>query len=159
MKNTKLNLNRIYLPLIEKRDKFTKILKRNNLKYKSLFCNNHYAKMDGEFVKEVYPIPVVEVENVGDFVFDFDAVSFEGYFFKKDILKMDLNAILSKFKNKDLCFYGETDCLVDLYAPNDNLPTLIAHLTHCKDEKIAINFKISNINTDFKTLLKLITKK
>lgn len=158
MKNIKLNLNEIYLPLIQKRDEFIDILQSGNFKYKSLFCNNHYAKDGDNFLKELYPIPVVEVKGVGDFVFDLDNVSFEGYFLKNDLLKFDLNGILRKFKDKDLCFYGETDYLVDLYSKDDDLSTLLNNLKKSKDNKIAINFSVSKPETDFKILINLLKK-
>lgn len=159
MKNLKLELNNIYSPLIKNRDKFIEFLKTNNFKYKSSFCNNHYVKENDQFLNELYPIPVVEVKNVGDFVFDLDNISFEGYFLKTELLKMDLKSILRKFKTKDLCFYGENDCLIDLYSKNDELTALLDKLKKCKDKKIAINFSLTDFETDFKNLISLIKSK
>ncbi len=156
MKNIKTKLNDIFLPLIQKRDAFVEFLKSKNLKHRSLFCNGHFVKENGKYFKEIYPIPVVEVKDIGDFVFDLDVISFEGYFLKTDLLNMNLKGILKKFNNQDLCFYGETDYLTDLFYKTDDLQSLLEKLKTCKDKKIAINFTIADIKTDFKNLINLI---
>ena len=71
-------LNELYKPLIKKSDSVKSFFESKGYKTKSMFANNHYTEHEGKFLLEYYPLRVIAVESVGDFVFSSGGYSSAG---------------------------------------------------------------------------------
>lgn len=112
-----IQLNSTYKPLLKRAAKCQVLLKSANKTTKFVWANNHYEKYNGKYVCEAYPIPVVEIEGIGDVGFDLNDCFYKGYFAKEKLLVMDLDLL------KEIGYfalYGESDCLNDIYNSSKN---------------------------------------
>lgn len=148
MKNKISKLNNLYQPTMDTIALICKILNTKKLNYKLGFYNNHEIKVDNQFIKEIYPIPVVSCKannidiDIGiDLATDNNYIGFiELTLSKKNILLFDFN----KLKNYDFEIYGLDNYLEDYYFGDlEKTKELINHST---EKKFHISINIKDIN-------------
>jgi hypothetical protein len=105
-------LNDIYKPICDRADSLSRELQESGYTMKKGFFNNHSVKIDGSFVTEHFPIPVIFVEGVGDIGIDLDYVWFVVIFPKEKALSLDYYSITKDYKVE---IYGSQDYLKDIY--------------------------------------------
>ncbi len=144
-----IELNNIYAPLIKQAKKCQEFCKDKTTKF--IWANNHYEKYANKFICEEYPIPIIEIQNIGDIGFNLNECFYEGYFKKEELLKFNFNYIKS-FKSFSL--YGEQNCLNDIYNSNMNFNKIKQLIEDSNENLIAINFsfKYKEIENVLKTL-------
>lgn len=150
--NTHCKLNELYLSTIEESDFVKKHLEDKGFEVKVLFANKHYAEYKGEFLLEYYPLRVLDVEDVGDFIFNFTAVSFEKYYNTKDLLELNLEKIIKQLKESQLDFYSEDNCCNSLYKKGMRTADLKTIINSIK-ARVAINFQLEAIEKDILFIL------
>jgi len=140
-----IKLNSLYQPLVNQSKCCQQLFEHKNKITKFVWANNHYQKFKNNYVCEIYPIPVIEIQNIGDIGFNFDNCFFEGYFKKDKLLKFNFE----QFKNlKNFSLYGEKDFLTDIYNSTMPFDCIKNNIQNSLEEKIAINFefKFQNLN-------------
>ena len=105
-------LNDIYKQICDRADCIDRELRELGYTITKGFYNNHSVKIDGSFVTEFFPIPVITVKGVGDIGVDLDYVWFEVLLPKEKALALDYNSIAKEYKFE---IYGSHDYLRDIY--------------------------------------------
>jgi len=105
-------LNDIYKPLCDRADCIDRDLRELGYTITKSFYNNHSVKIDGSFVAELFPIPVITVKGIGDIGVDIDYVWFEVLLPKEKVLLLDYNSIAKEHRFE---IYGSQDYLKDIY--------------------------------------------
>ena len=119
-------LNCIYKPIWDRAEIISRDLQEQGYTITRGFFNNHSVKIDGSFITEFFPIPVITVKGVGDIGVDLDYVWFEVVFPKEKALTLDYAFIAKEFKFE---IYGSKEYLKDIYnvqmAVSDIVPGII----------------------------------
>ena len=105
-------LNDIYKQICDRADCIDRELQELGHTITKGFYNNHSAKIDGSFVTELFPIPVITVKGLGDIGVDMDYVWFEVLLPKEKALSLDYTSIAKEYKIE---IYGSHDYLKDIY--------------------------------------------
>ena len=141
-------LNNLYEPALATIELLCKTLNSKKIDYKLGFYNNHEIKVNNQFVKEFYPIPVISCKtnnidiDIGiDLANDNNYIGFiELTLSKKDILSFDFY----KLDSFDFEVYGLEDYLDDYYFGDlEKTKELINYST---EKKFHIGINIKNIN-------------
>ena len=104
-------LNDIYKSICDRADYIDRELQKLGCTITKGFYNNHSVKIDGRFVAELFPIPVITVKGVGDIGVDLDYVWFEVLLPKEKALLLDYNSIAKEHRFE---IYGSYDYLKDI---------------------------------------------
>ena len=110
-------LNSIYKPIWEKSIELNRAFQSQGYTSSCGFYNNHSIKVDGSFVTEYFPIPVITVNGVGDIGIDLDSVWFEVVLPKEKAIALDYESITGSYKIE---VYGCQNYLKDIF--NDQIP-------------------------------------
>jgi len=105
-------LNDIYKPICDRADSISRDLQELGYTISIGFFNNHAVRIDGSFITELFPIPVISVKRVGDIGVDLDYVWFEVVFSKEKALSLDYVSIAKEYKFE---VYGSREYLKDIY--------------------------------------------
>ena len=113
--NTRETLNAIYRPLESKRGAVQDALRPLGLRVASAYFNGHYQKdEDGDYVRNDYPIPVVEVTGLCDIEIEPDGLFVSASLSRDRALAYDFNRLRGYVYE----VYGVQDYLTD-YAGED----------------------------------------
>jgi len=115
-------LNSIYKPIWDKANVIGRDLQGSGYTAKMGFFNNHSVKIDGCFVTEYYPIPVIFVEGAGDIGVDLDYVWFEAVLSKEKALSLDYSIIAKNYKFE---IYGSQDHLIDIFNEKNAISDIV----------------------------------
>ncbi len=132
-----LQLNSIYSPLINYAQKCQALLKTKSINSRFVWANNHYEEYDGKYICETYPIPIIEIDEIGDIGFNLNECFYEGYFNKEKLISFNYE-ILKEVGYFSM--YGESDYLTDIYNTNMICGDIIPLLKNSPEDHIAINF-------------------
>lgn len=124
-------LNEIYTVINQKKKELTKVFHEKGILSRCGYYNQHSVKIDGEWITEEYPIPVITIEQVGDLGIDLSHIFLEIVVAREQALKFNFHK-LEHFRYE---VYGIENYLNDFY--NDTIP-----LTEIKD-------RIEKNNEDF----------
>lgn len=145
----KEQLNEFYKNLDDKAEHIKYILRRNGFKAEKKYYNGHYNKdAAGNYVKDYYPIPVIEVIGLCDI----EIVGIHLNISTKTSIKnaMRLNyKILSEYYYE---VYGVNDYLADYYKSGENIMKLYRNLEASYEEEIGFSFSFVNNTTADKIL-------
>lgn len=113
--DTRETLNAIYRPLEEKRAEVQDALRLLGLPVASAYYNGHYQKdKDGDYVRNDYPIPVVEVTGLCDIEIEPDFLFVSAKRTRESALSYDF----TRLQSYSYEVYGVQDYLTD-YARED----------------------------------------
>lgn len=140
-------LNKLYQPVIEKIDSISKILESKQVKYNFGFYNNHEIKVKGQFIKEIYPIPVISfrLNNVETDI-GIDLTTSSDYIGFVELTLNKREILLFDFKKLDDCnfeIYGFDNCLEDFYFGDLNKTQEL--ISKSKEKKFHIGILASNV--------------
>jgi len=124
-------LNDIYKPIWDRATDIGRDLQELGYSITKGFYNNHSVRIDGSFVTEFFPIPVITVKGVGDIGVDLDYIWLEVVISKEKALSIDYNGIAKEYKFE---IFGSQNYLKDIY-----------------NEQIAISDIIPGIKSSFET--------
>lgn len=149
--------NKIYKPVLVIVKKFCDELKQRKVDYTFGFYNNHEIKIGKNFIKEVYPIPVVSLKiNECEVDVGFDIVTDKNYIGfieltleKEKTLKFDYN----KIKEFNFVIYGYENYLTDYY--NGDIESAKQLILNSTETKFHIGFNISKFS-QIMNILKLL---
>ncbi len=147
-----LSLNKTYKPLISRAKKCRELFNKKNVSARLVWANGHYEEYKRKYIREDYPIPIIEAEGIGDVGFNITECFYEGYFPKEKLLGFDFD-ILKKIKN--LAIYGESDYLSDIYnseKKNSDIKQLIQNSSEA-NIAIAFPFAYKDVEAVLDTLL------
>lgn len=141
-------LNNLYQSALDMVESVCNVLNSKNFDYKLGFYNNHEIKFKNQFIKEIYPIPVVSLKinkfeiDIGfDVATDIDYIGFSEFTLdKKDILDFDFNAL----KNFQFEIYGFENYLEDYYF-GDIIKTKQL-ISQSKETKFHIGVNIASLD-------------
>ena len=113
--NARETLNAIYRPLEAKRGEVQDALRPLGLRVASAYYNGHYQKdADGDYVRNDYPIPVVEVTGLCDVEIEPDHLSVSAKLTRERALAYDF----SRLRDYAYEVYGVQDYLTDYAGEN-----------------------------------------
>ena len=148
MKNKIKKFNKIYLPAMKNINLTSELLNKNKIKHKLGFFSNHEVKVGKNFVKELYPIPVISCKiNSIEVDIGFDiatSVNYIGFFEltlnKNDILQLEFEKILTY----NFEVYGYKNCFEDYYF--GDLTQTKELISKSPEKKFHVGLKIENSN-------------
>lgn len=130
--NTRETLNAIYRPLEAKRGLVQDALRPLGLRVASAYYNGHYQKdEDGDYVRNDYPIPVVEVMGLCDIEIEPDHLAVSATMTRERALAYDFD----RLRGYAYEVYGVQDYLAD-YAGED----VKAAIRNSAEREIAFSF-------------------
>ena len=124
-------------------EKDYQVLKSKKIKCKLINNAGNYITFDGEYHYQKYPIPIIEVKDVGDIGYNIDSIFFEFSIKRERFLQTDFRVILDNFANVQV--YGGQDCLTDFYKGNDCADEIMdkVKLSYEEDIMLALYFDYS----------------
>lgn len=132
-------LNETYKNLCASRSRIVYMLKSAGYEPKHGFYNNHSVRIDGEFVTEYYPIPVISVSGIGDIGIDIDGITLEAVLTRQQALELDYEKLLDRY---DIEVYGAEDFLSDFYNKSMSRVNIIKNIEASNETKICVLFKL-----------------
>jgi len=130
-------LNKVYKPLFTRAKKCRLMLQAKNVDARFVWANGHYEEYKHKYIREDYPIPVIEAEGVGDVGFNITGCFYEGYFSKDKLLSFDFD-VLKDIKH--LALYGESDYLTDIYNSDTGVGDVKQLIQNSTENNIAVGF-------------------
>ena len=130
-------LNDIYKPIWDKANEIGRELQESGYTISKGFFNNHSVKINGSFVTEYFPIPVIFVEGVGEIGIDLDYVWFVVVFPKKKALSLDYHSIAKEYKFE---IYGSKDYLNDIYNEQIAISDIVPGIKNSSESDFCIQF-------------------
>lgn len=130
-------LNEAYSRLEAKQREINAALLRQTSQIKSGWYNGHYQRAaDGEWVRNAFPIPEVDVIDLCDIEIHYDRISVTTK------LKRDAALAYSFDKLMDYEFeaYGVEDYLGDYYHPGQSAQELKDNINACSETEIGFSF-------------------
>lgn len=112
-------------------------LKNHGIQCKLLFADKNYIKLHDKYELQYYPIPIIEIKNLGDIGYNLDYIFFECSFDKDDVKNIKLQSILEEFKNVEI--YSGKDCLKDFYNKGDTAETVISRIDQSDEDIIMLS--------------------
>ena len=151
-KETLVQLNSIYKPLWEKSGEICQNLLERGYAVTSGFYNNHSIKIDGSYVTEYFPIPVVTVKGVGDADYissigiDVDSIWFEVVLSKENMLSQNFETLVQEH---NIEIYGVENYLDDIYCAGGNPSEIAVNIANSNETHFCITFYLEqNVNFD-----------
>ena len=138
-------LNEFYKNLEEKTNQIRDSLAKNGLKVEKGYFSGHYYNKDasGNFVKDYYPIPVVEVKGICDI----EIVGSHINISTKTSLKNAIHFDYDKLSDYYYEVYGVIDYLSDYYRSGEDILKLYKNLEACDEKEIGFAFSFANNTT------------
>ena len=152
----KEQLNEFYKNLDDKAEQIKDLLKRKGFKAEKRYYNGHYNKdASGNYVKDYYPVPVIEVEGVCDI----EIVGMHINITTKTSIKNAIEFNYEKLSEYYFEVYGVVDYLSDYYKSGDDIVKLYKNLETCNEKEIGFGFSFTNSTTADKILSVVVTLK
>ena len=140
-------LNKFYKNLDDKANQIKDSLIKNGFSVKKGYFNGHYLDKDssGNYVKDFYPIPVLEVEGLCDIEIGGDCLNISS----KTSIKNAFHLDYEKFLGYSFDVYGVVDYLSDYYKSGEDIAKLYMNLKASKENEIGFAFNFfKNVTTD-----------
>ena len=83
------------------------------------YIRGNYLEIDEEYEFQHYPIPIIEIEKLGDIGYNLDKIFFEFSIAKEDFNNVKLDSILKNFSQVEI--YGGEDCSIDFYKKGGDI--------------------------------------
>ena len=130
-------INIVYYRLESKQAELVRALSHRIFKLKSGWYNGHYHMDEtGNWFRESYPIPVIDVKGLCDIEIPFDKITIS--------TKLKRNAALTysfeKFAGYEFEAYGVEDYLADFYHSGQTLLELQKNIRACDEKEIGFSF-------------------
>lgn len=130
-------INIVYYRLESKQAELVRVLSHRIFKLKSGWYNGHYHMDEtGNWFRESYPIPVIDVKGLCDIEIPFDKITIS--------TKLKRNAALTysfeKFAGYEFEAYGVEDYLADFYHSGQTLLELQENIRACEENEIGFSF-------------------
>ena len=130
-------INIVYYRLESKQAELVRALSHRIFKLKSGWYNGHYHMDEtGNWFRESYPIPVIDVKGLCDIEIPFDKITIS--------TKLKRNAALTysfeKFAGYEFEAYGVEDYLADFYHSGQTLQELQENIRACEENEIGFSF-------------------
>lgn len=130
-------INIVYYRLESKQAELVRALSHRIFKLKSGWYNGHYHMDEtGNWFRESYPIPVIDVKGLCDIEIPFDKITIS--------TKLKRNAALTysfeKFAGYEFEAYGVEDYLADFYHSGQTLLELQENIRACEENEIGFSF-------------------
>ena len=130
-------INIVYYRLESKQAELVRALSHRIFKLKSGWYNGHYHMDEtGNWFRESYPIPVIDVKGLCDIEIPFDKITIS--------TKLERNAALTysfeKFAGYEFEAYGVEDYLADFYHSGQTLLELQENIRACEENEIGFSF-------------------
>lgn len=130
-------INTTYYRLETKQDEITHTMFNRSFELESGWYNRHYRKgVNGNWIRESYPIPVIAVKGLCDIEIQFDKISVS--------TKMERDTVLSYFFEKffgyEMEAYGVEDYLADFYHAGQTLQEMKDNIRACDEKEIGFSF-------------------
>ena len=136
----KEQLNDFYKKLDGEAEQIRNVLIKNGLKCEKKYYNGHYNKnAAGEYVKDYFPIPVIEVNNLCDIEIVGNRINISS----KTSLENALHFDYSKISDNYYEVYGVVDYLSDYYKSGEELKVLYDNLGKSEEDEIGFAFSIA----------------
>ncbi len=138
-------LNEIYKPLHEKAIEILKSLKEKGFMAKLSYCNLHEILVEGQYKKEYFPLPEIEIENLTKSA-DL-GITLNGGLWLEVTLQKERAAQLdfsNLSKNYSIEVYGAEDYLTDFYRAGLDASLTAEKIAKSSEKEIHINFAITN---------------
>ena len=146
-------LNEFYKNLDDKANQIRNVLMKNGFRVEKGYFNGHYYNKDafGNYVKDYYPIPVIEVMELCDIEIVGPHINIS----TKTSLKNAIHLDYEKLSGYYFEVYGVVDYLADYYKSGEDIVKLYKNLEACKEKEIGYAFSFAN-NTPLDVILKFI---
>ena len=130
-------INIVYYRLESKQAELVRALSHRIFKLESGWYNGHYHMDEtGNWFRESYPIPVIDVKGLCDIEIPFDKITIS--------TKLERNAALTysfeKFAGYEFEAYGVEDYLADFYHSGQTLQELRENIRACAEKEIGFSF-------------------
>ena len=130
-------INTVYSRLESKQTALVRALPHRIFELKSGWYNGHYHMDEtGNWFRESYPIPVIDVKGLCDIEIPFDRITIS--------TKLKRNAALTysfeKFAGYEFEAYGVEDYLADFYHSGQTLQELQENIRACEESEIGFSF-------------------
>ena len=130
-------INIVYYRLESKQAELVRALSHRIFKLESGWYNGHYHMDEtGNWFRESYPIPVIDVKGLCDIEIPFDKITIS--------TKLKRNAALTysfeKFAGYEFEAYGVEDYLADFYHSGQTLQELQKNIRACDEKEIGFSF-------------------
>ncbi len=130
-------INIVYYRLESKQAELVRALSHRIFKLESGWYNGHYHMDEtGNWFRESYPIPVIDVKGLCDIEIPFDKITIS--------TKLERNAALTysfeKFAGYEFEAYGVEDYLADFYHSGQTLQELQENIRACEEKEIGFSF-------------------
>lgn len=126
-------LNEIYTPLAGRAEALTRRLKAAGYSVCMGWYANHSVKLEGKYETEVFPIPVVAVDGLGDIGFDLDGVFLELQLPREKALDFDYGQLPEGAE-----VYGAEDYLGNFYRPGMDPEEVLRRIRESREETVCI---------------------
>lgn len=141
----KEQLNEFYKNLDDKTNQIRNILVKNGFRVEKGYFNGHYYNKDasGNYVKDYYPIPVIEVKGLCDI----EIVGSHINISTKTSIKNAIHFNYDKLSEYYYEVYGVIDYLADYYKSGEDVVKLYKNLEACNEKEIGFAFSFANYTT------------
>lgn len=137
----KERLNDFYKKLDGEAEQIKNILIKNGFKCEKKYFNGHYNKnAAGEYVKDYFPIPVIEVKDLCDIEIVGNRINISS----KTSLERALHFDYGKISDYYYEVYGVVDYLSDYYKSGEELKVLYRNLETSEEEEIGFAFSLAS---------------
>lgn len=144
------NLNEIYKPLCQRCDELLGALQAAGERASWGFYNLHETKTESGFLREYFPIPVIEVAGFGDIGIELDSLFAEMVLPGKAALSLDFSQIPYPYE-----VYGVEDYLADFGNSDTPAAECKARIAASEEENVAIGLQLPQ-DISVEAVLKLV---
>ncbi len=136
---------------------YTKLI---NLDYpcRLIFADKNYIKIDGNYEIQHYPIPIIEIEHIGDIGINIDSIFFEFSFSKNDFESINLDLLINDYVKLEI--YGGKNCMMDFYYQGDSIEDIKNRIKLSTENTLmlSIYFELNeeNIVNEFSKIIRLL---
>ena len=149
----KEQLNGFYKILDERADQIKIILIDAGFNVEKRYFNGHFDKdASGNYVKDYYPIPVIEVKGLCDIEIVEMHINVSAKISKENAINFDYG----KFADCYFEVYGVNDYLADYCKSGEDITNLLKNLEACNEREIGFAFTLEK-DCAVDRILKLLT--
>ncbi len=129
-------LNKIY----EQARELTELLQEEDLNCRFLKSSHNYLQdSEGQYHLQHYPIPVIEIVQIGDIGFNLDKIFFEFPLSQAQVINLDLTHLLEE---NEVEIYGGKDCTIDFYRRGDSWENVKNEIARSSEEVVMLSIYI-----------------
>lgn len=132
-------LNGCYSGLLSRRKSIESILRAHGLRYTTGFYNNHSVRAGEEWGTEIFPIPVISVQDICDIGVDLNQTFVEGNLGRSQAILFDYRI----FDRRSFSVYGCEAFLEDFYREGMELEGIGRLIEASPEESVGITVELS----------------